>query len=68
MCNQLLLQDLEYADDMALISDLMDGLEGFLQTLHSSCTEMGLTISTGKTKILAVTPAESPLQQLWRSC
>ena len=29
MCNQLLLQDLEYAGDMALVSDSLDDLEGF---------------------------------------
>ena len=46
MGDQLFLQDLEYADDMALVADSMDGLERFLKILDVSCTEMGLTIST----------------------
>ena len=52
--SRLLLQDLEYADDMALVADSMDGLEHLLQTLDACCAEMGLTVSTEKTKILAI--------------
>ena len=51
---QTLFPDLEYADDMCLISDSMDELEEMLQDLDESCNEMGLTISTRKTKIMAV--------------
>ena len=47
-----LIPDLEYADDMCLISDSMDELEEMLQDLDESCNEMGLTISTQKTKIM----------------
>ena len=45
---------LEYADDMLLISDNMDVLEMMLQDMHESCSEMGLTISTKKSKLMAV--------------
>ena len=55
MCNHLLVQDVEYADDKALVTDSMDGLEGFLQTLDSSCTQLRLTIKTRKSKIKAIT-------------
>ena len=42
----------------------MDALEGFLPVLDSCCTAMGLTISTGKSKILAITPSQRPFQKL----
>lgn len=48
------LQDLDYADDMALISDLMNLVE------EVSCSEMGLTISSEKTKILAIHLTDRP--------
>ena len=53
-----------YADDMCLISDSMDELEEMLQDLDESCNEMGFTISTRKSKIMAVTndQKQSPRQ------
>ena len=51
---QTLIPDLEYADDMCLISDSMDELEEMLSDLDESCNEMGLTISTRKTNLMAV--------------
>ena len=54
---------MEYADDMALIADSMDALQGFLRALYASCTETRLTISAEKTIILAINPLESPSQQ-----
>ena len=63
MSNQLLLQDIEYAYDMALIADSMDALESFLRAVDASCTETGLTISVEKKKILAINPSEMPSQQ-----
>ena len=61
---QILIPDLEYADDMCLISDSMDELEEMLRDLDKSCNEMGLTISTRKSKIMAVThnQKQSPRQ------
>ena len=50
------IRDLEYADDMALVSDSMDALEETLRALDVSCSGMGLSISSKKTKILAVCP------------
>ena len=61
----VMIQDLEYADDMCLISDNMDELEMMLQDMNESCSEMGLTISTKKSKIMAVLPslgADNPQQ------
>ena len=60
MSRELPLHDLEYADDMALISDSMDMLEKVLRAMEVSCSEMGLTISSKKTKILAVHSASRP--------
>ena len=57
--------DLEYAYDMCLISDNMDELEMMLQDMNESCSEMGLTISTKKSNIMAVLPslgADNPQQ------
>ena len=53
----VMIQDLEYADDMLLISDNMEELEMMLQDTNESCSEMGLTISTKKSKIMAVLPS-----------
>ena len=61
----VMIQDLEYADDMLLISDNMDELEMMLQDMNESCSEMGLTTSTKKSKIMAVLPslgADNPQQ------
>ena len=48
--------DLECVDDMALVYDSMDELEGILTALDASCFGMGLTISSKRTKILVVHP------------
>ena len=62
MCEELPLHDLEYADDVALISDSMYALEEVIQAMEIGCSEMGLTISSKKTRILAVHPADKPSQ------
>ena len=49
-----IIPDLEYADDMCLLSSFVDELEMLLD-LDWSCKEVGLTISAQKTKILAIT-------------
>ena len=57
MRHEVVIQDLEYADDMVLVSDSMGLLEELLQTLHSTCA--GMSINTKKTKILAICPSSS---------
>ena len=49
-----LIQDLEYADDMALISDFMDALEEVLRSLNVVCSSVGLSISLKITKIFSI--------------
>ena len=49
---------------MALISDLMDLLKELLQAMEVNCSEVGLTIRSKKTKILAIRPAERTSQPL----
>ena len=48
--------DLEYADNMALLSDSMDELEKTLKMLNSVYVWTGLSINAKKTKVLAVRP------------
>ena len=56
MHHRALIPDLDYVDDMCLVSDSMDKLEEMLMDMDESCSEMGLTISTRMTKIMAVLP------------
>ena len=57
MRSSVLVQDLEYADDRALVSDSMDALEEVLRALDAVCSGLGLSISSKKTKILAILPS-----------
>ena len=50
------LSDLEYADDMTLVDASWEDLKDMLQSLDEKCRQMGLTISTKKTKTMAVLP------------
>ena len=59
MRGSIFLQDLEYADDMALVSDSMDALEEVLRSLIAVCSGVGLSISSKKTKILMIHPSTS---------
>ena len=53
-----LVTDLEYADDMALLSDNWLDLTTMLDSLSNCCKKLGLAISCKKTKTLAVLPCE----------
>lgn len=57
MTLETLVTDLEYADDIALLSNSWGDLEVMIKSLHQQCTAMGLTISCRKTKTLAVLPS-----------
>ena len=59
MTLETLVSDLEYADDMALMSNPWSDLEVMIKSLHQHCTAMGLTINCKKTKTLAVLPSSS---------
>ena len=52
-----LISDLEYADDMTLVAASWDDLKVMLQSLDEKCRQLGLTISTKKTKTMAVLPS-----------
>ena len=56
---EMLVSDLEYADDMALLSSSWSDLEVTIRSLHQYCTSMGLTINCRKTKTLAGMPSSS---------
>ena len=53
MSSELSLQNLEYGDDMALISDSMDLLEELMKGMEVSCSEMDLTISSTRSLLFA---------------
>ena len=59
MTLETLVSDLEYADEMALISSSWSDLEEMIKSLHQCCSAMGLTINCRKTKTLAVLPSSS---------
>ena len=54
--NKLLLNNMAYANDMALLADSKSELEEILRSFHSTCSLMGLTISKAKAKMLAILP------------
>ena len=56
LTSEVSVSDLEYADDMALISDSFDALTALLESLDSTCRLMGLSIKYKKTKLLSVLP------------
>ena len=59
MRSNALIQELEYADHMAIVSDSIDALEEVLQSMNDVCSGVGLSISSKKTKILAIRPSTS---------
>ena len=54
---ELLLSNMAYADDMVLLADSKSDLEEMSRMFHSTCSSMGLIVSTAKTKVLAVLPS-----------
>ena len=58
LTSEMSVADLEYADDMALISDSYESLYTLLKFMDSTCHQMGLTINYKKTKLLAVLPED----------
>ena len=55
-----LVSDLEYAEDMALLTDNWSDLIIMLESLFHCCQKLGFTISCKKTKSLAVLLPEHP--------
>ena len=58
-CWETLVSDLEYADDMVLMANSWEDLRVMLNSLEARCSDLGLTISCRKTKLLAVLPSDS---------
>ena len=56
MMGEVCVSDLEYAYNMALMSESMDALKEDLRVFNNLCVGKGLTISAGKTKTLSVCP------------
>ena len=55
--NEFLLNNTVYVNDMVLLADSKSDLEEMLRSFDSTCSSMGLTVSTAKTKVLAVLPS-----------
>ena len=55
---EMLVTDLEYADDMALLANNWSDLTAMLDSLSTFCKKLGHTISYMKTKSLAVLPPD----------
>ena len=65
--NEHLLNNMAYADDMVLLADSKSDLEELLRSFDSTCSTMGLTISTAETKLLWPSfhlDRQSPLSRL----
>ena len=56
LTSEVSVSDLEYADDMALISDSYESLSILLKCLDSSRHHLEITINYKKTELLAVLP------------
>ena len=54
MRSSVLIQALEHADDVALVSNSLDALEEVLRSLDVVCSGLGLFINSRKTKLLAI--------------
>lgn len=53
-----------YVDDIVLISSLAKGLQQHLDALDVFCSESGLTINFGKTKVMAFHTSGADMKQL----
>jgi len=54
------LTDLDFADDIALLSDSHDSLQDMITKLHDQAARLGLRISCEKTKTMSVALEQSP--------
>ena len=55
---EIVVSNLKYAHDMALIAELWDDLKGMLDAVSVHCRDLGLTISCRKTTTQAVPPSD----------
>ena len=58
------IQDVLYADDLALVAETRRELQSMVNVLDSACTRWGMTISAGKTKVLAIGEIQPEVQSL----
>ena len=58
LCDEVIVSDLEYADDMAILADSWEDLTAMMGSLAVRCKEFGLSISCQKTKTMAVLPSD----------
>ena len=52
--SKFLLKNLAYTNSIALLADSKSNLEDMLRSLDSTCTALGPTVSTSKTKLMTV--------------
>lgn len=49
-----IVSNITYADDMALLAESMEDLQGLVDAVNDACTRYGLTINTTKIKLMVV--------------
>ena len=57
----MFLTDLDYADDIALLSDIIRSAQSLLSTLEHAAVEVGLSINQLKTNLLVINPSTTPI-------
>ena len=62
---QTCIQDVLYTDDLTMVAETRRELQHMLNVLDQACSRWGMTISTGKSKILSVGPSHSKAK-CWR--
>ena len=58
---------MNFADNIALISEDMDKANEFLLRVESAAASLGLHINEGKTKVMTLNMEDRPLESIWGS-
>ena len=61
------IQDVLYADDLTMVAETRRELQHMLDVLDQACSRWGMTISTGKSKILSIGPShcKAKCRRMW---
>ena len=61
---RVIVRELLFADDAALVSNTEEGLQSMLNKFADACKEFGLTISIKKTQVIGLNTSPTPTLQL----
>ena len=59
------LVDLLFADDVALLSDTVEGLQTLINVVDNYCRKWRLILNTGKTKVVVFNPSREGVHCEW---